>query len=165
MTRVLGVGLALVLLLPAGASAQAQRNAPERRALQARVVDRFMDRAAERLRLDASQRRRLEDAMRQNEGRRRALAREAVGLRQRLAQAVDDANVPESEIQRMLDQMADLRRRELDLWQDEQRSLAGVLGPRQRAQFMVMRLQFTEMVQRMRRERRDGPFADPPRRP
>jgi hypothetical protein len=90
---VLGVGLALVLLLPAGAHAQAPRDAPERRALQARVVDRFMDRAAERLRLDASQRRRLEDVIRQHEGRRRELAREAASLRQRLAQAADDPGV------------------------------------------------------------------------
>lgn len=163
MRRVLAVGLTL-LLLPAGARAQAvaPRNAPERRALQARVVDRFMDRVAERLRLDASRRRRLEDVLRQNEGRRRALAREAGALRQRLVRAADDPGVSDAELQRMLDQMADLRRRELDLWRDEQRSLATVLDARQRARFMVMRLQFTEMVQRARRERRGGPFGDPP---
>ncbi|MBX6363777.1 MAG: Spy/CpxP family protein refolding chaperone [Gemmatimonadetes bacterium] len=121
-----------------------------------------MDRVTERLRLDASQRRRLEDVLRQNEGRRRALAREAGALRQQLTQAADDPGVSDAELQRMLDQMADLRRRELDLWRDEQHALATVLNPRQRARFMVMRLQFTEMVQRARRERRGGAFGEPP---
>ncbi len=43
--------------------------------------------------------------------------------------------------------------RDLALWQSEQAQLATVLTPRQRAQFMAMRLEFAELVQRMRQQR------------
>src|SRR5512146_1248583 len=127
--------------------------AARRQMLQQRIFARFMDRATVRLGLTADGRQRLEQVVLTNEGQRRELARQARALRSELARASADANTPDSQFDRLLRQMGELRARELDLWRSEQTDLAGVLTPRQRAQFLAMRLEFFEMVQRARQAR------------
>ncbi|HEX9108196.1 MAG TPA: hypothetical protein VF832_13230 [Longimicrobiales bacterium] len=160
---------ALALLLPTSALAQrpdplaqerplpalAGRPGPamQRQRLQQLVFARFMDRASQRLGLNAGERQRLEQVLRENEAQRRSLAREARTVRQELVAASNDPGVPAAEFDRLLGRMDDLRARDLQLWRDEQARLGTVLTSRQRAQFMAMRLEFAEMVQRMRQPR------------
>jgi len=127
-----------------------------RQQLQQQVFARFMDRAAQRLGLAPADRQRLEQVIRTNDVQRRQLAREARTVRQELAAASRDPATPQGEYARLLDEMSDLRGRDLALWRGEQAQLATVLTPRQRAQFMAMRLEFYELVQRMRERRAPG---------
>ncbi len=173
MRRALFLAGALALLLapaalraqqPGPFSAERPRRAPgarqlprgaalRRQQLQQQIFARFMDRAQQRLGLSEADRQRLEQVIRQNEVQRRALAREARQVRQQLAAAGRDPNTPQGEYDRLLSRVAELRERDLALWRNEQEQLATVLTPRQRAQFMAMRMEFAELVQRMRQRR------------
>ena len=162
--------LLLILLAPAAARAQrapdmlpgpAQyRQAPlqelvRRRELQQQLFRRFMRQASLRLGLDPQQQQQLVRVVAANEVRRRDLAREARLLRQQLASASRDTATPQAEYDRLLGRMAELRARDLELWRGEQAQLGQVLTPRQQAQFMAMRLEFFERVQRLRERRRE----------
>ena len=166
--------LALLLLLagPWGLAAQRGDDLPvarsgvmrpgpggRRQMLQQRVIARFMDRVSLRLGLDPGERQRLEQVLRSDEAERRGLAREARDVRLQLVRAAADAGTPDREFDRLLGRMGDLRARDLELWRREQSQLATVLTPRQRAQFMAMRLEFLEMVQRARSARQQ-PLAE-----
>lgn len=135
--------------------------AARRQALMARIFDRFMDRATVQLQLDARQRQQLEAVLRSNEARRRELAQEARQLRREQQAALRDPNTSSEAFQRVLDRMADVRARDLELYRSEQEQLARVLTPRQRTQFMALRQQFTEMVQQLRRNRAGAGRAPP----
>ncbi len=124
-----------------------------RQQLQQQVAARFMDRAQQRLGLSPADRQRLEQVIRANEVQRRELAREARQVRRQLVLATHDSTTPPAAYDRLLARVAELRQRDLALWQSEQAQLATVLTPRQRAQFMAMRLEFAELVQRMRQQR------------
>ncbi len=136
-----------------------QGPAGRRQLLQQRVVGRFMDRVTVRLGLDANQRQRLEQVLRDNEATRRVLAREARAVRTQLVRSAANPATSDQELERLMGQMSDLRARDLEVWRDEQAQLARVLTPRQRAQFMAMRLEFFEMVQRARQTRQQ-PLAE-----
>ncbi len=178
MKRPMMLGALLVLLLTPGLALaqqpgpvspepprltprQGPRGAQRLQRLQEQVFARFMDRASQRLGLSAGDRSRLEQVMRANEMQRRELAREARTVRQELAAAARDPNTPQSDYDRLLREMSDLRGRDLDLWRSEQAQLATVLTPKQRAQFMAMRIEFFEMVQRMRQRRAQADAAGP----
>ncbi len=163
MRGLLGAALLALVLAPGALSAQ-RAGDPRRAALQAQILDRFMDRVSQRLQLDGGQRTRLEQVLRANETRRRELQRDAGALRRRLADAIRDPATRPGEFEHLLDGMADLRTRDARLWRDEQAALAQVLNPRQRAEFVGLRVQFYEMVQRLRRER-GGPGGPPGRGP
>ncbi len=132
-----------------------------RQQLQQQVFARFMDRAQQRLGLSPADRQRLEQVIRANEVQRRQLAREARTVRQQLNLAARDPATPQGEYDRLLGQVAELRQRDLALWRTEQAQLATVLSPRQRAQFMAMRMEFAELVQRMRQQRAQANAGDP----
>jgi len=132
-----------------------------RQQLQEQVFARFMERASQRLGLSPADRLRLEQVLRANEAQRRQLARQARAVRQALAAASRDPGTPQGEYERLLRQMADLRGRDLALWRNEQAQLSKVLTPRQRAQFMAMRIEFFEMVQRMRQRRAQADAGGP----
>ncbi len=132
-----------------------------RQQLQQQVFARFMDRAQQRLGLSPTDRQRLEQVIRANEVQRRQLAWEARMVRQQLTAAARDPNTPQADYDRLLARVADLRERDLALWRSEQTQLATVLTPRQRAQFMAMRMEFAELVQRMRQRRAQANAVDP----
>jgi Spy/CpxP family protein refolding chaperone len=153
--------LLVLLLLPALAEAQRPQGpgprpgAPARRAeLESEILDRFMDRVAQEMKLDAAARQQLSEQLRANGERRRALARSAVQLRQQLVRAVEDSTSADADIQRLLGQLEQLRQQENDQWATEQQELARVLTPRQRAIFSLEWLRFNERVRGMMMERR-----------
>lgn len=150
--------LALGFLLPA--PVRAQDPEARRAQLEAEVFERFLNRTAEELQLDESGRARLEKTLRQAGQRRRELGGQWRDLRQHLIEAVRDSSTSEAEFTRLLNELTALRARDYELWRDEQKALADVLNPRQRAQFAVLFLRFNERLQEMR-FRRAGPGDRP----
>lgn len=155
--------LAALLVLPAAAAAQQQWRAdPRRERLEAEVLSRFVSRAARDLELDGDGRARLESVLRASAERRRAIAQEARLLRQELDRTLRDPATPDGEFESLLERLAALRTRELEQWHDEQRALAGVLTPRQRARFLVLAARFQERVRELRRRDAGQPPGPPP---
>lgn len=123
----------------------------ERRAeLERRVHRQFVARAADRLGLDAAQRDRLHDVLRTGAEARRELAQESRQLRLELVRAVSAEDTPTATYERLLDRTAELRERERMLAHREDAALAGFLDARQRATFLVLRMQMSEQVRGMR---------------
>ncbi|HEX7090279.1 MAG TPA: hypothetical protein VF192_09085 [Longimicrobiales bacterium] len=157
--RMLQAGLlVLAWLVPVTAAAQ-QQASTRRGQLERQILSRFLDRAARELELDAAGRARLEGVLRTSVEQRRAIAREAARLRQALNRALRDPATPDAEFERLLDELAELRAREIRLWREEQDALAGALTPRQRARFMVMSARLNERIRALRaaRSERAGP--------
>lgn len=128
---------------------------PERRAqLEAQIFSRFMDRITQELKLDAPTRQRLEEQLRQNGERRRALTRSTVQLRQQLVRIVQDTTGTDADAQALLNQFEQLRQQEHELWSVEQKGLASVLTPKQRAVFTLEWMRFNDRVRGMMMERR-----------
>ena len=90
------------------------------------------------------------------------LETEVQSLRQELDRTLRDPATPDGEFESLLDRLAALRTRELELWHDEQRALAGVLTPRQRARFLVLAARFQERVRELRRGDAGQPTGPPP---
>ena len=153
---------ALPVLPPAVPAQQPWRADPRRERLEAEVLSRFVNRAARDLELDADGQARLESVLRASAERRRAIAQEARSLRQELDRTLRDPATPDGEFESLLDRLAALRTRELELWHDEQRALAGVLTPRQRARFLVLAARFQERVRELRRGNAGQPTGPPP---
>ena len=179
-TRNFALAATLALALPLGAAAQEGESPRERRRpseeqraeMRERIQDRFIDMAAERLELDASQRTRLASVLDQNAEQRRAIAEGGMRLRREAAELLDDDSPDRSDAERILNELTRLRERELELWRVEQDALADVLTPTQRLQLMAMQARFADRVRDMRHERgpagRGAPGAPrgerPPRR-
>lgn len=156
--------LALAVALPLQAVAQApppgQNPAltPQMRAqLEAQIFNRFVYRVTTDMRLDANGRARFETHLRQMGEQRRALAQQSVQLRRRLQQAVRDTTVADGDIQRLLNDFADLRRREEQLWQRDQEALERMLTARQRAVFMLQWAQFNDRLRDLLAQQRRPP--------
>ncbi len=145
--------LLLAALTPAVAAAQ---NTERREALEAQIVQRFLNHVATELQLDADGRSKLEQHLRQTASRRRALAIEAVQLRGQLLRASRDENTTDAELTRLIDQMTRLRGQEDSLWRSDQDALRRILTPRQHARFILMWIRFNEQV-RDAAMRRAGP--------
>jgi Spy/CpxP family protein refolding chaperone len=136
--------------------------AQERRAeLERQVHRQFVARAAERLALDAAQRDRLHEVLTAGAEARRTMAQESRQLRMQLMQAVRADDTPVATYQRLLERAVELRDREQLLARREDAALAEFLDPRQRAMFLVMRMQMSEQVRGMRGGRPGGPGARP----
>jgi hypothetical protein len=160
MRHVILVAL-LVALLPLAGPAQAQTpprgDRPRMEAAQARRAEleqqvhrQFVARAAERLDLDHAQRQRLHQVLSAGMEARRALAQESRQLRMELMQAVRAENTPVATYERLLERAAALSERERTLARREDAALAEFLDARQRATFVVMRMQMSEQVRGMR---------------
>jgi uncharacterized membrane protein len=171
MRRAVLLGLVLGL---AGASAPVAAQTPprgdrprgeamqERQAeLEARVHQQFVAQAAQRLGLDAQQRERLHQVLRAGAEARRDLAQESRQLRAELVRAVRSEDASPATFQTLLDRMAALRDREQALARGEDATLAEFLDPRQRAMFLILRMQMSERVRGMRGDR-PRPGLGPP---
>jgi len=163
MTRWLSGALAL-LLVAAPLTAQVRGVPPQgRRAeLMERIHDRFMDEIAERLGLDEGQRERVSTILRETMEERRDLAREGVVARQHFFAAVQDPATSTAELERLLEEMRELRRRAFELAEAEDDALARVLTPRQHAELLLLRHRFNQHVRDVRgRMGRQGPPGPP----
>jgi Spy/CpxP family protein refolding chaperone len=145
------VALAVVSALPAPGFSQvvprgSQADTAQRAALEARVLQRFVERTAAELSLTESQATRLHAMFERNMERRRQAARESAEIRRQLAAAVREPGTTDADFQRHLTALQTLRQREHELWQREQQALAELLTPRQRAQYMTRWMALQENI-------------------
>ena len=167
MTTRIRCALLLVTLAAAAtpAGAQQQRAVQERRAeLEARVLAEFMARVAQQSDMSETQQVQVRAILEESAARHRERTVAAMRLRRALVEAVQNAATPEAEFMRIMREIESLRADEQDAWQADQRAIAGVLTPRQRAIFSVRWLDFQDRVRAVMgaRERRirgtpDGP--------
>lgn len=145
----------LVLLTPATGLAQGRGPDPDRRAeLEQRVRQQFLRHVADRLDLTAEQRTRVREVLAEGAEARRDLALESQALRIDLIQAVRDDEAEMARFEAILERLEAIRAREREIAQQEEAALAEVLDPRQRAVFLLLRM---EMNDRVRQLRRHGP--------
>lgn len=156
---------------PGGALAAQVRPAPQRRELEQRFHQRFLDLSRKRLELQESQTERLGSILERGFQARRQLQADLEAERVRFAEAIADANTSDDEFLRRLAAMEGLRRREYELWRSEQQALAEFMTPRQRAMFVQMQLRMNDAVRDARRRpphggpgRDDGGARDDDRR-
>ncbi|HJR42448.1 MAG TPA: hypothetical protein VJ812_10140 [Gemmatimonadaceae bacterium] len=163
MTRLV-VLTALLALLGApslGAQQGPPRGGPQRRAeMEQRVRQQFARVVQERLALTDEQLRKLGETTRRFEERRRLLLaqeRDArMGLRQELVAGDDKAN--QDRVARLLDQLVQVQRQRIELFEQEQRELASFMTPVQRAKFAALQEQLRKRIEERGRGRgREGP--------
>lgn len=162
MKTTIFAGLIALLLLPGDALAQRPRQQQQmnRQQLEARVMQQFMNRAAQEMRLPAGRRDELARVTGETQTRRRELGRRAAELRRQLQAAATDESTSDAAIERMLGELDQLRVAELQLWRDEQAALARILTPRQRIMFIAFQARFNERIQQLRQQQNpnDLPF-------
>jgi Spy/CpxP family protein refolding chaperone len=148
--------LILSLLLAVAAPIQAQQGQARREELEVEIAQRFLDRAATELKLDAGARTRLEQHLRQSATPRRSLAQNTVRLRGQLLRAVRDENTTDAEFNRLINEMTQLRDQEETMWKADQEALSRILTPRQHARFIVLWIRFNDQVREMAMKRGGG---------
>lgn len=140
----------LALLVPGVAAAQNQGQQPDRRMqLEQQVRRQFLTQVASRLGLTDEQREQVRAVLADGAESRRELAVESRDLRIDLMQAVRDEDTPMSEFQELLARLEAVREREQAIQREEEEALARTLDPRQRAIFLMLRMQFNDRVRRM----------------
>lgn len=152
--------LALATLAPTSTldaqERQRPRQPPSRQALERRFEDRVVDMSRRRLDLTDENAERLRTILREGWSARRELREELEAERARFAAAVRDADTSDAEFTRLLNRMQELRRREYELWVAEQRALAEIMTPRQRAMFVQMQMRVNDAVRDVRRRKPEG---------
>lgn len=149
MTRRIRCALLLVVLATAAApaGAQQQRASQERRAeLEARILAEFMARVAQQSGMSETQQVQVRAILEESAARHRERTVAAMRLRRALVEAVQNESTPEAAFTRIMREIEALRADEQDAWQADQRAIAGVLTPRQRAIFSVRWLDFQDRV-------------------
>lgn len=155
--RAVGI-LVLALMAPGALAAQGRGPDQDRRVeLEQQVRHRFLATVAERLELTAGQREKVSEVLAEGAQARRELALESHSLRMELMQAVRDDTASMARFESILERLEAMRARERQLEQAEEAELAEVLDPRQRALFLMMRMQFNDRIRQMRGMRGDGP--------
>jgi Spy/CpxP family protein refolding chaperone len=159
------LALCLVLAGVVSAHAQARPRMPQRAALQAQIVNRFVTGASNRMGLDEETRAKLQQYLRDSGEQRRELAVRSAQLRRRMIESVRDSATSDAELRRLLAETTALRDEESKLWKDEQESLSRFLTPRQQVQFVFMWLRFNDQIREMAVRPPGAPPMGRPRNP
>lgn len=156
--------MVVLALLVAPVAVQAQGMGPDqerRTELERQVRHQFLTQVGQRLGLSADQRERVRTVLLENAEARRELALESQALRIDLMQAVRAEDAPMSRFEAILDRLEALRSQERELERQEESALAEILDPRQRAMFLMMRMQFNDRIRQMRGMPGRGPGGGP----
>lgn len=152
MTRqiVMVLGALAVLVVPAGPVA-AQQDEPDTRRehLEALVLSGFLTRTAQETGMSDDQRTRVEEILVASAARHRERVAAGAVLRRELGQAVRSDATTAAEFERLLDRVERLRTDEHQAWQNDQRAIAEILTPRQRAAFAVRWIALQESIREM----------------
>jgi Spy/CpxP family protein refolding chaperone len=158
--------LLAVLSAPGSANAQQQRRRgdapPDRAQIEQRIRAQMGRMMQERLGLSAEEAARLSEVVQQFDGRRRELASREQDVRRRAAE-VTRSGGDASGARQVLQQQADLRMEEAQLFGEEQRALLEVLTPAQVLQLQDLRQDLGRRIRALRGPRGDSP--DGPRGP
>ena len=142
----------------AGAAQASIPQGPDRRAAaQDRVRERVARLLRERVGLTDDQMRRLAPVNQRYDVRRQALFREERELRQALRRELTAQTADQSRVSTQIDQLFAVQRRRLDLAAEEQRELAAIMTPVQRARYLARQETVRRRADEMRRRRGGGP--------
>ena len=144
------VVLGLALLAPPAVAQQMPQSEDRRAELEQQVRHRFMMQVARRLQLSEPQREGLMEVLREGAEARQELAEASRALRHDLMQAVRTDDTEMATYEAILARLQELRERERAIEQREEARLADVLDARQRALFLIMRMEFNERIRGMR---------------
>ncbi len=154
MRRALVVIMAALLALPLGiAQAQGRVGAGRGDTVERDVRAAFARRVQQVLGASDEQMRRLVPINRRFENQRQALLLEEREVRGELRRELRAALPDETKVGQLLDRLFDSQRRRLELVEQEQRELAAVLTPSQRARYLVLQQEVRRRVEGMREQR------------
>lgn len=141
----------LAMMMPAVAAAQGRGPDQERReALEQRIRGRFLAQVSQRLGLSEEQRTGVRDVLAESADARRDLVLESQALRIDLMQAVRDDDAEMARFESILERFEAIRAQEREIEQAEEAALAEILDPRQRAIFLMLRMQLNDRIRQMR---------------
>lgn len=141
----------------AAAQTAAPQSADSRTAAQVRVRERVTRLLRERVGLSDDQMRRLAPVNQRYDARRQTLFREERALRQALRRELSAQTADQSRVSSQIDQLFAVQRRRLDLAAEEQRELASIMTPVQRARYLALQETVRRRTDEMRRRRGGGP--------
>lgn len=154
MRRLLVTALAMVLAVaPPTLEAQERPGPAQRDSLRQDARAALARRVQQVLGASDDQMRRLEPINRKFDAERRALMLEERGVRGELRQALRAATPDESRVGKLLDSLFTFQQRRLDLVEQEQRELAAVLTPSQRARYLVLQEEVRRRAEGVREQR------------
>ena len=139
-----------LVVAPVPVMAQVRGDQERRTELERQVRRQFLAQVAQRLQLTSDQREQVRAVLAERAEDRRDLALESQALRIELIQAVRDEDAPMSRFEAILEQLEALRSREREIEEQEEAALAEILDPRQRAVFLILRMQLNERIRQMR---------------
>jgi len=149
ITTILGLVLLAAPVAGQGVGNPSAERMQRREQLERQVRHRFMEQVAERLQLSAAQRDTMAQVLEEGADARHALALESRAVRRSLMATVRNPDAPMQRYEVLLDRLNEVREGERALERREEARLARVLDPRQRALFLVMRMNFNERVRGM----------------
>lgn len=123
-----------------------------RRELETRILNRFVDIAAQQLQLDRGKKARLDALVKRGAAQRRVLARQAAQARRALTRAVQQGHTSDAQYNRLLARIDAIRSQEQDLESRETKELRTFLTPRQVAEFLVLRARLNQRIMRLMRD-------------
>jgi Spy/CpxP family protein refolding chaperone len=171
MTRLRDIALvALLVSLASGTGAQQRpaprgQAAPGRAQLEGEVRRGFARAVRERVGLTDDQMRRLAPVTQQHEQQRRQLQIEERGARMALQLAMSDSTPDQAKVSQELQRLLDIQKRRIALLESEQKDLAAIMNPVQRARYMALQEQVRRRMEQMRLRRMMGPDVPPGRVP
>ena len=130
--------------VPPGQRPLAPRAAQRRDALEAQILNKFVNRASQEMSLDQAQRAKLADVVHASAGRRKALNQRTLEMHRRIMDALRNAGTSQDAFTQLLASHRQLRREEQDIAETEQQELQRFLNARQQAQFLMMWIRLQE---------------------
>jgi hypothetical protein len=151
------------------AERQAQRNdsAPalgERALLQRQVRQAWIGNVRRQLNLNNEQLRTLNQVNTKYERQRLDIQRDERQARLGLKAAMEDTSAADqnARIEQQMNALVGAQRRRADLFENEQKELAGFLTPLQRARYSVLQERLAQRLQQLRQNQQDAPAGPPP---
>jgi Spy/CpxP family protein refolding chaperone len=151
------------------AERQAQRNdsAPplgERAMLQRQVRQAWIGNVRRQLNLNNEQMRTLNQVNTKYDRQRSDIQRDERQARLGLKAAMEDTAAADqnARIEQQMNALVGAQRRRADLFENEQKELAGFLTPLQRARYSVMQERLQQRLQQLRQSQQDAPAGPPP---
>ena len=139
----------ILVVAPAGLDAQGPPTPDRRNQLEQQVRRQFLRQVVQRARLTEEQREQVQTVLDEGAVARLELAQASRDLRRDLMQAVRDEDTPMSTYDQILGRLESIRERERALERREEERLATILDARQRALFLMMRMQLNDRIRRM----------------
>jgi len=157
--------LALFLVVFAGPASAQQPGPPPgagRSQLEGEIRRGFTRAVRERVGLSEDQMRKLAPIAQQHEQERRRLQMDERQARLALQAAVLDSVPDQAKVSQLLDRLIDVQKRRVEILEREQKDLAAIMTPVQRARYMALQEQVRRRLEQMRMRRMMGPDAPRP---